>query len=121
MKRNLLLLLISAGLISCFLMTGCSTTHGNIGHSIVTDVQLSQANYTVIKTVSGTAKADYAFGIGPSEQDLRAQAKREMISKADLIGKSRALVNVTTDVKRSCFLIWRQIRVDASAEVIEFK
>ncbi|MFP4531641.1 MAG: DUF6567 family protein [Desulfobacterales bacterium] len=116
-----MLLLISVGLIGCFLFTGCSTTHGNIGHSIVTSVQLSQANYTVLKTVSGSAKADYAFGIGPSEQDLRAQAKREMISKADLVGKPRALANVTTDVKRSCFLIWRQIKVDVTGEVIEFK
>jgi len=85
------LLLISAGLISCFLMTGCSTTHGNIGHSIVTDVQLSQANYTLVKTVSGSAKADYAVGIGHSEQDLRAQAKREIISKETINNEASKL------------------------------
>ena len=100
--------------------TGCSTTGGYIGPSIQTEVQLGQANFDIVKSVTGEAKANYYFGIGPSQQNLFSQAKRDMITKADLTG-SQALVNVTTDTKISWFLIWSQKKVYVSAEVVEFK
>ena len=100
--------------------TGCSTTSGYIGHCIQTEVQLGQANFDVVKSVTGEAKADYYFGIGPSQQDLLAKAKRDMIAKAGLKG-SQAVVNVTTDIKRTGFLIWFQKKVYVSAEVVQFK
>jgi len=100
--------------------TGCSTTGGYIGHSIQTEVQLGQANFDVVKSVTGEAQADYYFGIGPSQQDLLAQAKRDMIAKAGLKG-SQAVVNVTTDIKRSGFLFWLQKKAYVSAEVVQFK
>ena len=99
---------------------GCSMTGGSIGHSIQTEVQLGQANFDVIKSVTGEAQADYYFWIGPSQQDLLSQAKRDMIAKADLKG-SQALINVTTDIKRSGFLIWSQNKAYVSAEVVQFK
>lgn len=99
---------------------GCSFTTGNIGHSVQTQVHLSQANFDVIKSATGEAKADYFFGIGPSEQNLTAQAKRDMINKAGIKG-SQALINITTDIKSSGFFVWRQKKVYVSAEVIQFK
>ncbi len=103
-----------------FLATGCSTTAGYLGHSIQTQVQLNQANFDIIKSVTGEAHASYFLGIGPSKQDLFAQAKRDMISKAGLTG-SQALVNITTDQKWSCFLFWRQRTVYVSADVVQFR
>ena len=104
--------------------TGCSTTRGSIGHSIVTSVQLGQANFDVIKSVTGEAQADYFFLIGVSDQDLLGRAKRDMINRAQLKG-SQAVVNVTTDIKRSCFsllsFVWTQKKAYVSAEVVQFK
>jgi hypothetical protein len=121
MKRlHTLLMVLLSVLAICIMATGCSTTGGYLGHSIQTEVQLGQANFDVVKSVTGEAQADYYFGIGPSQQDLFAQAKRAMIAKASLKG-SQALVNVTTDIKVSGFLIWCQKKAYVSAEVVQFK
>jgi len=104
------------------LFAGCSTTGGYMGHAVLTEVQLSQANYTVIKTVTGTSSADYFFGIGPSDQDLIGQAKRDLLNKAQLSG-SQAIINVTTDIKHTSFLgylVWYQKVAYVTAEVIQF-
>ncbi len=100
--------------------TGCSSTGGFIGHGIMTEVQLNQANFSVIKSVNGEAEANYFFGIGPSDQDLLGRAKRDMIKNAQLKGP-QAVVNVTTDIKLSCFIVWAQRKAYVSAEVVEFK
>jgi hypothetical protein len=111
----LLFAMLLAGFVS-----GCSMTRGNIGHSITTDVQLSEANFKVLGSVTGEAQADYILGIGPTDQDLLSQAKRDMLSRADLVGGAKAIINVTTDIKHSGFIIWRQKKAYVSAEVIEF-
>jgi len=113
--KVLLFTLLLAGFVS-----GCSFTRGNIGHSITTDVQLSEANFKVLDSVSGEATADYFFGIGPSDQNLLSQAKRDMLSKAGLVGGAKAIINVTTDTKYSGFILWRSRTAYVSAEVIEF-
>ena len=100
------------------LATGCSRTGGYLHH--MTEVQLGQANFDVVKSVTGEASANYFLGIGPSQQDLFAQAKRDMVAKAGLEG-SQALVNITTDTKISWFLLWRQREVSMSADVVQFK
>lgn len=101
-------------------VSGCSFTDGYLGHAIVTQVQLNQANFTVARSVVGTAEANYYFGIGPEEQDLIGQAKRDMLNKAQLKGP-QAVVNVTTDIKYSGFFFWRNKKAYVSAEVVEFK
>ena len=111
----LMFTLLVAGFIS-----GCSMSRGKIGHSIITDVQLNQANFKVIKSVTGEARANYILGIGPSDQNLISQAKRNMLAGADLVGAARAIINVTTDIKHSGFIVWRQKTAYVSAEVIEF-
>ena len=116
MKKKVRLGLVMCGVI---LLTGCSMTGGYIGHNISTDVQLNQANFTVVKSVTGEAQANYFLGIGPSKQDLFGQAKRDMINNAQLKG-SQALINVTTDAKLTGFIFWRQQKVTVSAEVVQF-
>jgi hypothetical protein len=100
--------------------TGCSMTSGVIGHEILTEVQLNQANFDVIKSVTGQAQADYFFGIGPSDQDILGQAKRAMLLQAQLKG-SQAIVNVTTDIQNTGFFFWRQKKAYVSAEIVQFK
>ncbi len=118
--KKVFTVLLFATLLAGF-VSGCSLTRGNIGHSITTNVQLSEANFKVLDSVTGEASADYILGIGPSDQDLLSQAKRDMLSKADLAGGSKAIINVTTDIKHSGFiLLWRQKKAYVSAEVIEF-
>jgi hypothetical protein len=102
-------------------MSGCSSSGGYIGHSMLTEVQLSQANYTVLNSVTGTASVSYFLGMGPSDQDLLGQAKRDMIEKAQLSGGPKAIINVTTDMKFTSFLFWFQKTAYVSGEVIEFK
>ncbi len=99
---------------------GCTSTRGYIGHSINTEVHLSQANFEVIKSVTGEAKADYYFMIGTSEQDLLGLAKRNMIKRANLKG-SQAIMNVSTDIQVTGFFFWQQKKAFVSGEVVEFK
>ena len=102
------------------IMTGCSMTNGSIGNAIVTEVQLNQANFDVLRSVTGEASASYFLGIGPSKQNLYATAKQDMLRKAKLKG-SQALVNITSDKKNSGFIIWSQQKIYVSAEIVQFK
>jgi hypothetical protein len=112
------LLVSSAALLLTTL--GCTYyTEGYLGHQISTNVQLSQANFRIVKSVAGTAAADYICGIGVSEQDLIGRAKRDMVTSTGLTG-AQAIVNVTTDVTEMGSFVWSQKKAYASAEVVEF-
>ncbi len=102
---------------------GCTYSHnGYIGHSINTEISLTKANYKVIKSVSGQASDDYIlYFFGADEQNLMGKARRDMINKADLIGKPRAVINITTDIVTSGFIPFVITKTCyASGEVIEF-
>ena len=99
---------------------GCSYHLGYVGHGIMTQVELSKNNYKVIGSVTGEAQATYWFGIGPSQQNLVDQARRDMIKKANLTGGSKAVINVTSDEKANFFIFWHKKTVYVSGEVIEF-
>jgi hypothetical protein len=116
--RNLVLAV--GALVVGMTFTGCSTSSGHIGHFIGTEVQLNQANFDVVGSVTGEASASYFISIGPSRQNIIAQAKQDMIKKARLQG-SQALVYVTTDTKYTWFPLWRQQMAYVSAEIVEFK
>ena len=76
MKRFILSVLVFA---SMALFTGCSMTNGYMGHGTQTQVQLNKANFNVIKSVEGEATSNHFLGIGPTDQNLIAQAKRNML------------------------------------------
>jgi len=102
------------------LTAGCTYyTDGYLGHQIATEVQLNQANFRTVKSVTGSAAADYIFGIGASDHDLIGRAKRDMLTSAELSG-AQAIVNVTTDITEKGFLFWRQKKAYVSADVVEF-
>jgi len=110
-----LLLLLGIG------STGCSYHMGYIGHGIVTQVELSKKNFQVIGSVTGESSAGYVFGVfGPSKQNLMDQARRDMISKAKLTGASRAVANITTDLKKTAYPFYSKITIYVSGDVIEF-
>ncbi|HIC12951.1 MAG TPA: hypothetical protein EYO75_06230 [Sulfurimonas sp.] len=117
MKRFIQSVLV-LGLIALF--TGCSVTNGSMGHVAQTQVQLSKANFDIVKSVEGEASASYFLGIGLSKENLVARAKKDMLKKANLHG-SQALVNITTDSKGTFYPFFRKKTIYISADVVEFK
>ena len=104
------------------MIMGCSATMGGIGHSIITEVQLNQNNFKVIKSVTGEASAEYAFGLlGPSKGNLLDQARRDMIKQAGLVGTSNAVINVTTDIQISYNIFSLTKTAYVSGEVVQFR
>lgn len=106
-------------LVAGFILTGCSVSTGSIHHGIMTQVQLREANYEVLGSVTGHARSNYVLGMNLARQNLFGRAKMDMVENADL-SRSQAFINFTTDVRDSEFIIWRQRTVYVSAEVIEF-
>ncbi|MDX2003353.1 MAG: DUF6567 family protein [Chitinophagales bacterium] len=120
MKRILLLLTIGG----VMLLSSCGV-HFPLSHNLnqtVTNVELGEKNYTVVKTVSGEAEAQYIlfFG-GLKKRSLMELAKKEMIAQAEMEGKSRALINVTVEeyVKSYVFVVKRKVIV--TGQVVEFQ
>ena len=113
--------------VSVFMMLGCGTTGGNMNHSIDTQVVLSQANFQVVSSAQGSATAFYILGFGPSKSDLYSRARSELVRNANLMesDKSKALINVTTDINNKYFwlyLPWYFSKtVSVSADIVEFK
>ena len=104
------------------MITGCSVTSGGIGHSIITEVQLNQNNFKVIKSVTGEASATYFLGVfGPSKGNLLDQARRDMIKQAGLVGTSNAVINVTTDIQVNMNPIFTTKTAYVSGEVVQFR
>ncbi len=104
------------------MIMGCSVTSGGIGHSIITEVQLNQNNFKVIKSVTGEATATYVFGVfGPSKGNLLDQARRDMIQQAGLVGTSNAVINVTTDIMQNWNPIFTTKVAYVSGEVVQFR
>lgn len=117
--RKLLLLLIW----TAFLFSGCAVHSGLTfnTNNHVTQVVLSKNNYVVIDSVRGESEAIYVFGIGGFlKEALIAEAKADMLSKADIIGGSRAIINETVEIKHSLFPVIRLYKVTVSGHVIEF-
>ena len=113
--------------ISSLFMGSCGSTAGYIGHSIDTRVVLSQANFKIIGSAMGASSASYILGIGPSEAKLYGMARTKLVKNANLTegDKSRAIINVTTDVKNKYvwfYLPWYYSKtVYVSADIVEFQ
>lgn len=102
---------------SCAVHSGLTTNSNN--HT--TEVVLSKKNFKVIESVQGEAQAMYVFGIGGlSKKALIAEARVNMLSKANIIGGSKAIINETVEVKQSFFPVVRLYNVTVSGHIIEF-
>lgn len=86
-----------------------------------TNVVLSQPNYKVIKYVQGESVAKYFLGIGGyGNKGMIAQARQNMLRNAGLIGKSRAVMNETVEVRTKQLLLYTEFRYIVSAYIVEF-
>ncbi len=106
-----LILLINGG---CALSTGSFDRNSNVS------VVLSENNYSVVKTsVQGQSVGLRILGIGwsPSYADTLGMLKQQ----AEIEKSSRALVNITEDIKWTGFFpfYWRKI-ITITADVVEF-
>lgn len=100
----------------------CKTTSyaGEIGQSIVTEVSLSEANFNVLGSFSGTATAKKTAINIKNKSGVVSQAKLNLIENAKAAGVeltgSRTLINVTTDIVENS----NRLTCTMSAEIIEF-
>ena len=102
---------------SCALHKGLTT---NLNTN-TTEVVLSQNNYKVVERVIGKSQTLYVFGIGGhTKEGLIAEAKANMLSNANILGSSKAIVNETVEIKNSLFPFVRKCKVIVSAYVVEF-
>jgi len=102
---------------SCAMHNGL--TYNSNTHN--TEVVLSKKNFKVVARVKGESKATYILGFGGlSKNALIAEAKEDMLSKADIIGGSKAIINETVEIKNSFYLIVWENKVTVSANIIEF-
>lgn len=110
--------------ISVLFFSSCSSfyyglTNNTNNHQ--TDVVLSQKNYKIVKYVEGESTAKYIFGIGGAgKSGMIAKARENMLKNSGLIGKSRAVINETVEIKTTIFLIYTEVRYVVSAYIVEF-
>lgn len=112
-------------LLLLFSFSGCGY-HMALMHNVnnsSTVVELSEANFVILERVSGEASASYVFGIaGKSNRALINAATSDMLAKAPLAGKPRALVNLTTETTLSKVVLPFYFRktITVSGQVVEF-
>ena len=106
------------------LLSGCGMHSAMVSNinSNVTNVELSRKNFKIVDKVSGQSTATYILGIGGlSNKALIEKAKANMLSKAELTGSAKAIVNVTTESHVSIiYPFFFQRTVTVSGHIIEF-
>jgi hypothetical protein len=122
MKKITLLTIVASML--CLLLSSCgaSKTVGVNHATSLTNVQLSQNNFKVVDRVTGKASNTYILVFGGFRiKNLYERAKNDMLEKADLIDKAKAVIDITYDVHvRSVLCIYSTYTITASGTVIEF-
>ena len=106
-----------------FSISSCAIHSGLTGNmnSNTTNVVLQDNNYKIIQKVKGEASGMSVLGIfGGSFRPLVEKARVQMLESANLIGKSRAIINETVEVNNKFFVIVGFKTVTVSAYVIEF-
>lgn len=116
--KNLFQLIILISLTSCGIHSGL-TSNSNVHN---TTVQLSESNFKVIDYVSGSSSVSYFLGIGGLRKAaLIESARNNMLRNSNLIGKPRAVINETVEIKRTTYIFMTEIKVTVSAYIIEFE
>jgi hypothetical protein len=82
---------------------------------------LSKGNFKVVARVQGTSSGVSVFGFGGTFKAAIADARKEMLENANLVGTSRAIINETVEVNNESYAgIVNVKRVTVSAYIIEF-
>lgn len=87
-------------LASIILFTSCGINSSLIlnHNQTSTQVHLSSNNFKVIDKISGNAQVEYIFGIGGlRKKQLYENAYSDMLSKANLLNSSKAIINIVTE------------------------
>jgi hypothetical protein len=103
------------------LLTSCRVTYkGYIGQNINTEIDLSNSNFNVLGSFTGSYSVKKTSFSVKNQGGIISEAKKNLIENAKKEGVelkgSRALVNVTTDIVQNR----RRITCTMSAEIIEF-
>ena len=117
-------LLVVFALVGAVMLSGCGIHFpyvANLNQS-VTQVELGEANFTVSKTVSGEAHAQYILGFGGlKKRSLLEVAKKQMFDEAQLDGKSAAITNITVEEYVQNYVVLVRRKVVVTGQVVEFK
>ncbi|MCL2327034.1 MAG: hypothetical protein FWC39_00830 [Bacteroidetes bacterium] len=119
MKRFLNIIIIGAivfSMASCAMHSGLTSNMNNNNTKVV----LQNNNYTIISKVKGSASGVAILGFGGSFKPLVENARSKMLESADLVGKSRAVINQTVEENDKFFVVCRIKTVTVSAYVVEF-
>ncbi|GHU93642.1 hypothetical protein FACS1894156_0750 [Bacteroidia bacterium] len=122
MKR--VLFIIIAAFVSTLCLSSCGGTHSALSSNTnvsATQVVLSKNNYKIVDKLEGSSSTVSIFGIGNhGMRTLVANARADMLKKANLIGTSRAVINENIEInKRMIFFVMTRT-VNTSAYLIEF-
>jgi hypothetical protein len=87
-----------------------------------TQVELSEKNFKVVRKVSGQSTATYVLGIGGiTNKSLIENARSNMMSNADIVGSSKAIINMTTESHSTLvYPFFYQKTITVSGYVVEF-
>jgi hypothetical protein len=89
-------------------------------YTALTNVELSQKNFVVLGPVEGVAQEMYILGFGGMSKQLYGKAKNDMIRKANLKGRARAIVDVTYEKHTAFYLVAHICTVTATGTLVEF-
>lgn len=118
-------LLTTTFMMVLLLLNSCGVNHTIISNQNQnsTQVHLSKNNFEVVEKVTGSAEVNYVllFG-GLNKKQLYENAYADMVSKANLMSDSKALINVVTEehVGGAPPLFYKRT-ITVSAHVIKFK
>jgi hypothetical protein len=118
MKKTILPLLAALLLSSCGFNSALVLNHNQNN----TQVQLGSNNYKVVERISGSAEVEYILMIGGlDKRKLYENAYSDMMTKANMLNTSRALINVVTEEHVGGVPpFWYKRTLTVSAYVIEF-
>lgn len=119
--KKLILLPLFIGLL---FFSSCAFHNGLVNNfnNNTTNVELTKNNFKIVDYVKGSSECTYVLGIGGLSKDaLVEKARSEMYRKADLIGKPKAIANISVDTKYTSFPIVKKITVTVSGHVVQFE
>jgi hypothetical protein len=135
-RKNLVILVA----IAMLLFAGC-TTGGSFSTQNVTNVELSEPNFTVVAAnVEGSSQAAYVFGFSfyngvaansfavariDGEDKLYDAAIQQIWAKYEAKhgpreGKKLAMTNIRTDSDNLNLLVYTEAKLFATADIVEF-
>lgn len=106
------------------LVSSCGTNLVDLQNSTqaIPIIQLNKDNFKTSKRVTGEATSVYVMGVGGFSSDgLYKRAMDDLLRKAKVNGKSRALAYITTDVNNfNVFPFYYRKKIILSAFVVDF-